>query len=125
MTIRRLPVGAAACLLAVSTFLAAPRSSDAVTLPKNVLIVNGAPEVCTSLFCYHPANLTVTVGTNVAWTNTSAAPHTVTGVSGGPSSGTLLPGTRYTFKFTSPGTFTYFCTIHGFAVMHGTVTVMG
>jgi len=35
----------------------------------------------------------------------------------------LLPGVPFTFAFRNPGVFTYFCTIHGFNVMHGTVIV--
>ncbi len=78
---------------------------------------------------YNPRNITVRVGTQVTWTNneSSQIPHTVTsGTPNAPSnmfdSGTLNPGQTFQFTFNTPGTYNYFCRIHG-AAMTGTVTV--
>ncbi len=78
---------------------------------------------------YNPNAITVRVGTTVTWTNqeSSPIPHTVTsGTPGAPSgmfdSGTLNQNQSYQFTFTTPGTFPYYCRIHG-AAMTGTVTV--
>lgn len=78
---------------------------------------------------YNPRNLTVRVGTQVTWTNneTSQVPHTVTsGTPNAPSgtfdSGTLNPGQNFQFTFSTPGTYAYYCRIHG-AAMTGTITV--
>jgi hypothetical protein len=38
-------------------------------------------------------------------------------------SGLLNPGDLYTHTFTGAGTYVYYCTIHGYAAMHGTITV--
>ena len=72
-------------------------------------------------------DLTVPVGTTVAWTNRDRAPHTAT--SGTPSgrtahfdSGTLATDARFSFTFTEAGTFPYFCVIH--PSMTATVTVI-
>jgi plastocyanin len=72
---------------------------------------------------YSPAQLTVSPGTTVKWTNNGNAPHTVTSNGGGVlDSPTLSRGNAFEFRFTSSGTFNYFCTIHG-QVMSGTITV--
>jgi plastocyanin len=89
-----------------------------------------------SSFCYSPADLTVHVGQTVVWTNSTQAPHTVTSCttsacSGvGPGSGSPMnspfmnPGQIYSVQFTTPGTYNYYCQIHGYPVMHGTITVV-
>lgn len=78
---------------------------------------------------YNPNAINVHVGTTVTWTNneTNGVAHTVT--SGAPSvpngtfdSGTLNPGQTYQFTFNTPGTYSYFCRIHGNAML-GTVVV--
>ncbi len=78
---------------------------------------------------FNPNSITVKVGTTVTWTNdeTGGIQHTVTsGAPNAPSgvfdSGTLNPGQSFQFTFRNPGTFTYFCKIHG-AAMTGTVVV--
>ncbi|KNB54287.1 hypothetical protein AC230_05715 [Streptomyces caatingaensis] len=81
-----------------------------------------ATKVTIAGFAYSPGTLTVGRGTTVTWTNTDAAPHTVTSEGGGPlRSATLRAGDSYTFTFNSPGTYSYFCTFHPH--MHGTVVV--
>ena len=79
---------------------------------------------------YSPNSITVRVGTRVTWANNETAqiPHTVTsGTPSAPSaafdSGTLNPGQTFQFTFSTPGTFAYFCRIHG-AAMTGTLTVV-
>ncbi len=82
-------------------------------------------------FMFNPGTITVRVGQQVVWVNNDSAPHTTTSgsCSGGTctpapgwDSGTLNPGQSFAFTFTSAGTFTYFCRIHG-ASMQGTVVV--
>jgi plastocyanin len=88
-------------------------------------------------FCFRPRNKTVVSPTRVVFKNLTTAPHTVTrctpaacsGVSGGTGtdtgfgSGTIASGTSYKFVFRGTGTYTYYCSIHGYALMHGTITV--
>jgi len=82
-------------------------------------------------FAFNPGTITVRVGQQVVWMNNDSAPHTTTSgsCSGGTctpapgwDSGTLNPGQSFAFTFTTAGTFTYFCRIHG-ASMQGTVVV--
>jgi LPXTG-motif cell wall-anchored protein len=72
-------------------------------------------------FRFSPSTLTVGTGDTVTWTNNGAEPHDVTG--SGLDSGTLQPGQAYSHTFTSPGNYSYICSIHPF--MKGSVTVQG
>jgi plastocyanin len=90
-------------------------------------------------YCFNPPSQTASPGEQVAWTNSSSAPHTVTrcdpahcnGVGGGTGSDSWsgsstinAGGSTYHNTFTAPGTYVYYCTIHGYAAMHGTITVL-
>lgn len=77
--------------------------------------------VVMSNLAFSPANITVTAGTTVTWTNNDSVNHTVTGDSGGPSSGQISGGQSYSFTYSTAGTFPYHCGDH--ANMTGTVTV--
>ncbi|MBI2777780.1 MAG: cupredoxin domain-containing protein [Chloroflexi bacterium] len=82
----------------------------------------GAAAVAIVDYGFNPADLTVTVGTTVTWTNTGGRPHTVTSIDGGfTSSGTLSSGNTYAQTFATAGTFAYICGIHN--SMKGTITV--
>jgi plastocyanin len=71
---------------------------------------------------FSPVDLSVAVGTTVTWSwSPGAVQHNVT-FDDGPASATQSAGS-YTRTFSAAGTFPYHCTIHGAAVMHGTVTV--
>ena len=73
---------------------------------------------------FNPGDIAAATGTTVTWTWASGATdHNVT-FDDGIHSPTQSSGT-YTRTFTAAGTFPYHCTIHGAAVMHGTVTVSG
>jgi plastocyanin len=63
-------------------------------------------------FAFSPATVTIKAGGTVQWTNTDSAPHTATDLSGAFNSGTLAQNATYSFKFATPGTYTYHCTIH-------------
>lgn len=58
--------------------------------------------------------------------NSGAAPHSFT-IDGVADSGVLNPGARSTLQFSisQPGTYTYYCTVHGAARMSGRITVGG
>ena len=71
---------------------------------------------------YNPSSLSVSSGTTVTWNWSGVAPHTVTFDDGIGSSGTQSSGI-HTRQFTQAGTFGYFCTVHGAAVMSGEVVV--
>ncbi|MEU1804250.1 cupredoxin family copper-binding protein [Streptomyces sp. NPDC019937] len=60
------------------------------------------------------AKLTVHVGDTVQWTNSDEAPHTVTTTKGPKKfdSGTLNKGDSWSYTFTTPGTYEYYCAVH-------------
>jgi plastocyanin len=67
--------------------------------------------------------LVVPVGTTVTWVNNDSVPHTATSDTGVWDSGTLAPGQSFSFTFNTPGTFSYFCMIHGRQSMSGVIQV--
>jgi plastocyanin len=74
-------------------------------------------------FKFTPAELTVPVGTTVKWTNRDDVPHTATS-KGEPSlfdSKALDTDDSFSFTFSSPGTYRYYCKVHNH--MTGTITV--
>jgi plastocyanin len=89
-----------------------------------------------SEFCYRPASLTVAAGTTVTVTNSSMANHSLTrctvsacgsGNTGDGSqnfdTGVLSNGSSAPITLNQPGTYVYYCTVHGYSVMHGSFTV--
>lgn len=79
-------------------------------------------DVTMSNFAFTPAAITVPAGSMVMWTNKDDAPHTVTSKgSGGLRSKTLQKGDTYSYTFTKPGVYSYYCTVH--PNMTATVTV--
>ncbi len=70
---------------------------------------------------YQPATISVRVGDTVTWTNCGPMnQHTTTSTAGLWDSGALSPGQSFSYRFTTAGTFTYRCTLHGH---NGTVIV--
>jgi amicyanin len=73
-------------------------------------------------FTFSPQQLTVKAGTTVTWTNKDDIPHGIaaTGNTFKRSTAMDTDGT-YSFTFTTPGTYQYFCYIHPH--MTGTIVV--
>ncbi len=73
---------------------------------------------------FSPDTVTVVMGVNntVYWTNSDTAAHTATSDTAGIfDSGILNSGGTYQYTFTTPGTYTYHCSLHSW--MQGTVIV--
>jgi plastocyanin len=112
-------------LTAASPLIAAPHTAMAST--PSVVVVSmtlggGEPSGAPG---YAPDSITVVIGVNntVEWTNNDTVGHTVTSESGNGSisSGHVNPGASFTYTFTTPGTYDYYCTYHSW--MLGTVVV--
>lgn len=71
-------------------------------------------------FSFAPAQVTVSVGDIVQWTNSGRASHTVT-FDDGPDCGTVASGATVSASFGQAGTYAYFCSFH--STMRGTITV--
>jgi plastocyanin len=84
---------------------AATLGADSSAAPNQVTIDN---------FAFSPQTLTVSVGTKVTWINRDDVPHTATS-SVKPrvfDSKALDTDDKFSFVFTAPGTYPYFCEVH-------------
>jgi amicyanin len=72
-------------------------------------------------FTFNPQNLTVKAGATVTWTNKDDIPHAIAAVGKQFKSKALDTGDAYSFTFTTPGTYQYFCSLHPH--MTGTIVV--
>jgi plastocyanin len=68
-------------------------------------------EVKIDNFSFGP-DLTIAAGTTVTWTNNDDVPHTVTSDTNIFKSKALDTDERFSYTFTKPGTYAYFCTVH-------------
>ena len=71
-----------------------------------------ANEVKIDNFCFTPPALTVPVGTTVTWINKDDIPHTVASTDHLFTSRALDTDQKFSFTFTTPGTNSYFCSMH-------------
>ncbi len=73
-------------------------------------------------FTFNPQKLTVKAGTTVTWTNKDDIPHGIGSANNAFSrSKALDTDDIYSFTFTTPGTYQYFCYLH--PRMTGTIVV--
>jgi plastocyanin len=63
-------------------------------------------------FNFTPAAMTVSAGTKVTWVNKDDVPHTVTSDDKLFGSRALDTDDTFSFTFQSPGTYTYYCSVH-------------
>jgi len=63
-------------------------------------------------FRFAPQNLTVKAGATVTWINKDDVPHTVVSNEKRFRSGVIETGGRFSFTFSNPGTYEYFCSVH-------------
>ncbi|MGD0024961.1 MAG: cupredoxin family copper-binding protein [Xanthobacteraceae bacterium] len=73
-------------------------------------------------FTFNPQKLTVKAGTTVTWTNKDDIPHGIASANNAfTRSKALDTDDSFSFTFTAPGTYEYFCYIHPH--MTGTIVV--
>jgi plastocyanin len=63
-------------------------------------------------FSFSPGTITVPMGTTVRWTNRDDIPHTIVSDDKAFKSKALDTDEQFTYTFTKPGTYTYFCGLH-------------
>lgn len=86
-----------------------------------VTVAKGAWDPKNAAIAFSPNRVEIKVGESVMWANTDELAHTATADGKAFDSGFINPGTSFSFTFTAPGTYTYFCKPHPF--MKGTVVV--
>jgi amicyanin len=82
----------------------------------------GVTQIAMRNFAFQPDGVQVKVGTTVTWTNYDSAPHTVTFKNGGRGSSSLQQGQTFSYTFTAPGTYDYYCAVHTYMVARVIVT---
>jgi plastocyanin len=95
-----IPVALAAVLILLPT---RARSADSKSSP---------PEVSVDNFTFGPDTLTVPANSTVTWVNKDDVPHTVASSDGLFKSKAMDTDDKYSYTFTKPGTYSYFCSIH-------------
>jgi plastocyanin len=71
------------------------------------------PTVSMKDFAFEPAELHVKAGQSVVWKNDGEKRHSATAVDGSFDTGLFGKGESKTVQFNQPGTFVYFCQLHG------------
>lgn len=69
-------------------------------------------EVKIDNFSYGPAAITIPAGTTVTWINRDDIPHTVVSTEKVFKSKVLDTDEKFSYTFTKPGEYPYFCSIH-------------
>ena len=92
-------VAVVGAVLATATFTASPaRAADT--------------EVTIDNFTFAPDRITVKAGTTVTWINRDDIPHTVASATRLFKSKALDTDDKFSFTFTTPGTYEYLCSLH-------------
>ncbi len=63
-------------------------------------------------FSFTPAEITIAAGATVTWTNGDDIPHTVAAVNKAFRSKVMDTDQSFSFTFTAPGVYDYFCSLH-------------
>jgi len=111
----------------VQNMIVAAALGAAAAIPLATVVLGaGEPNVAGTItidnFTFNPQGLTVKAGTTVTWTNKDDIPHGIAWVKNVfARSKALDTEDSYSFTFTTPGTYAYFCYIHPH--MTGTLVV--
>ena len=63
-------------------------------------------------FTFTPQEITITRGTTLTWVNDDDIPHTVAATNQTFRSKAMDTEQKFSFTFTEPGTYEYFCSLH-------------
>jgi plastocyanin len=137
---RRLLIGAASLLIAAAGLAGcSAQAAPSPTAPTSISSAPAGPVISLSSLMFNPSKTTVQAGTTVTWRNDEPITHTVTsGRYEGVDKTTGLrseqypdgafnaklpgKGKTFSFTFTKPGSYTYYCDIH--QGMNATIVVV-
>ena len=110
----------ASCVLMAAALMALALHDRA-----HAVAADASPSVKVAIdnFNFNPKDLTISAGTSVTWVNHDDVPHTATSksVPAAFDSKALDTDESYSFRFTEPGVYRYYCKVH--THMTGTITV--
>jgi plastocyanin len=117
-----LAILAAAAVLPAAAAQAAATQAAETKAAETQAAETQAPETEVKIdnFTFAPQSITVKAGTTVTWTNDDDIPHTVAAKTKLFKSKALDTGDKFSFTFTTPGAFEYFCSLHP----HMTATIV-
>jgi len=95
-------------LVIVALMMAGRASSSGATTAEE----RPATEIKIDNFSFSPNTVTVPVGSTVRWTNRDDVPHNVVNEDKSVKSKTMDTDENFSYTFTKPGTYTYYCSIH-------------
>ena len=133
----RIRLAVSATLVAIGATGCAPDPSDAPTASHSAVAVTNAPDVVKTGVVvripaidnnFRPKDSTAKVGDTVTFVNKGKNDHNVlpkAGAEWGTDINGLKPGESYSYVFSKPGVYPYYCSIHGTTKvgMVGTITV--
>jgi YVTN family beta-propeller protein len=108
-----IPVGNAPRKMVVQPESPTAAQSQTAGQQENTVLIGG--------MAFNIPSITIKAGQTITWVNKDTITHTVTFDQGGWDSGPLDPGKSYTLTLSTPGQYSYHCSIHPF--MTGKVTV--
>jgi plastocyanin len=97
--------------LCAAAALAAAVLAAAITLPA-VSAQAAETKVIIDRFTFTPQRVTVKAGATVTWVNDDDVPHTVASSAKLFKSKALDTSDKFSFTFTTPGVYEYFCSVH-------------
>lgn len=97
---------AALALVLVTGVLAGPAAAS------GDMAMGDGPMVSIGFAAFAPTQRTALEGDTVTWMNESVRVHTVTATDGSFASGGVAGGGKYAHRFTAPGRFAYYCSLH-------------
>ncbi len=86
--------------------------AGASSAPANAEPTTASAAVKIDNFVFGPQTISVPVGATVTWTNSDDIPHTAVSTDGVFKSKVLDTDEKFSYTFTKPGTYAYYCTIH-------------
>ncbi|HLY92723.1 MAG TPA: cupredoxin family copper-binding protein [Candidatus Angelobacter sp.] len=95
--------------LAIMLIMVAGRSSARGTTPAED---KPSAEIKIDNFVFSPNTVTVPAGTTIQWTNHDDIPHNVVADDKSFKSKVLDTDEAFSYTFSKPGTYSYFCSIH-------------
>jgi plastocyanin len=97
----------------VARYLAISAMSFNLALPAPPFLQDG-PTVSVQDELFDPAQAAILAGDTLTWSQDGAEQHTITADDGVTfDSGVVNPGDVFAFTFDTPGTYPYYCQIHG------------
>jgi len=106
----KLPLAVAGLSLMALIFIATLKTMQAAET--SMASDTGSTEVRIDNFTFQAPTITVPAGSEVTWFNRDDIPHTVVSEDKVFKSKALDTDDKFTYKFSQPGTYKYFCSLH-------------